>query len=212
VGEESFTDDNGTGFYQTGDPFANLGEPFLSANESGVYVLGDYFLNYLQKPAYQGPPSPPAFVGITCTGTSPSSTCTTNELAIGVSHLLIMSTGDANVSLYAAGTQGFVISGDTLSITAGDSGTVAFNIQDLNGNSMAAGTTVTAAFSSSSTGTFALPYTGGTFTFGCNSDIGGVDIGGTFTALAVGQGILTITVTSPSGSTTTFGVTINVTP
>jgi hypothetical protein len=114
VGEESFTDNNASGFYQAGDPFANLGEPFLSTNESGVYATGNYFLDYFQKGVYQGPSG--SFIGITCTGTTPSSTCSTSTLAIGASHLVIMSTSNADMQLaaYTQGGQGFT----------GNSGTV----------------------------------------------------------------------------------------
>ena len=78
IGEESFDDVQQTGFYVVGDPFSNLGEPYLDANESGAYVLDDYFLNFY-APQYEGPSG--TFKGITCSGT----TCTATTLAIGVS-------------------------------------------------------------------------------------------------------------------------------
>jgi Bacterial Ig-like domain (group 1) len=104
VGEESFTDTNASGFYQAGDPFSNLGEPFLSTDESGVYAQGNYFLDYFEKGVYQGPSG--KFIGITCTGTTPSSTCSTSTLAIGASHLVIMSTSDADIQLTSFAPQG----------------------------------------------------------------------------------------------------------
>lgn len=100
VGEESFTDVNGSGFYQSPDPFSNLGEPFLSANESGTYVTNDYFLDFNHNGKYDPPPSPAAFVGITCTGTLATSSCSTSTLGISGSHLIIMSTSRADMSLY----------------------------------------------------------------------------------------------------------------
>jgi len=146
-------------------------------------------------------------VGITCTGITAGSTCTTSTLAIGVSHLMIMSTGGANISVVSAGGN-LTASGPGYSIAPGDSGTLTFNVQDLNGNSMAAGTTITSTYSSSA-GTWAQ--TPATFTVGCNSDLGGVNVAGAFTASAAGAGELTITVISPSGTTTIYSIPITVT-
>ncbi len=238
IGEESFTDDNGSGFYQSGDPYSHLGDPFLSANESGTYVLGDYFIDYNQTGAYVGPSATAPFVGITCDGTSATSTCTTSTLAIGVSHLLIMSTSEARITPLGY-TSLFNSSGEIVESTTGtpgitNTGGVVFNVQDLNcptdangncetvadpnggtgltvpgGNSMASGTTITSALDNSDIGTWAQEPS--TFTVGCNSDRGGVTLGGTFTAgTTTGSGNIVVTVTSPSGSTTLYSIPVTV--
>jgi hypothetical protein len=116
VGEESFTDVNGSGFYQSGDPFSNIGEPFLSANESGVYVSGDSFLDFNQNGKWDGPTG--NFVGITCTGTSATSTCSTTTLGISSSHLVIMSTSIANMQLYSYTKGGLGFTGNSGSVYA----------------------------------------------------------------------------------------------
>jgi hypothetical protein len=103
IGEESFTDVNGSGFWQAGDPFANLGEPYRDDNENGQYDHGEYFLDYNQNGVWDAGNG--SFVGITCTGTTAGSTCTTAELAIGAQQLVIMSTSAANISV--TGTTGF---------------------------------------------------------------------------------------------------------
>ena len=46
IGEESFTDINGNGFYDSGESFVNLGEPFRDDNENGLYSSGEYFLDF----------------------------------------------------------------------------------------------------------------------------------------------------------------------
>ena len=202
IGEESFDDVNGTGFYQAGDPFSDLGEPYLDANESGAYVLGDYFLDFYNTGKYEGPSG--AFKGITCSGGS----CTSNTLAIGVSHLLIMSTSGANIN-------GLTASGTLNGATEKTGIQVTFNVQDLNGNPMAAGTTVTTT-ADSAIGTLTGP--GTNFTIGCRSGGGpgsnnpGYDtLGVTLTtASAPGSGNITITVTSPESKTATI-VTLPVT-
>jgi hypothetical protein len=219
IGEESFTDLKGSGFFQTGDPFANLGEPYEDDNENGVYDSGEQFLDFNQNGIHDGPTG--QFVGITCTGTSATDTCSSSTLAIGVSHLVIMSTSaSAQPDLIADNgfggatlnnTTGFYdIASSGLTITNGASGTLTFGIQDLNGNAMAAGTTVSFAFSNSQVGVAvsqSLPTA-----FGCNSDVGDTDFTVTVntTPTKTGTGSLTLTTTSPSGSSKTwsYGLTV----
>lgn len=196
IGEESFDDVNGSGFYQAGDPFSDLGEPYLDANESGAYVLGDYFLDFYNTGKWEGPSG--SFKGITCSGGS----CSTTTLAIGVSHLLIMSTSAALIN-------GLTATGNLSSAPEKTGIAITFKVQDQNGNPMAAGTTVTAA-ADTSVGT--LTGTGTNFTIGCRTG-GGPDannpgydtLGLTLTtASAPGSGNITITVTSPQSKTATI--------
>jgi hypothetical protein len=100
IGEESFTDVNGSGFWQSGDPFSNLGEPYRDDDEYGNYNLGDYFLDFNGNGRRDGPTG--NFVGIICNGTTSTSSCTSGTLAISASHLIIMSTGGANISFVTA--------------------------------------------------------------------------------------------------------------
>lgn len=151
IGEESFTDQNGSGYYVSPDPFANLGEPFLDVNESGAYVSGDPFYNYYNASAWEGPASPPVFKGIVCTGDTATSTCTSTPLGIGTQQLVIMS------GTYA------VITPTPASLSA--SGQVQFLVTDQNGNPMAAGTQISASISPSSLGT--VTGNGVSFTTSC---------------------------------------------
>ncbi len=244
IGEESFTDDNGSGFYQSGDPFTNLGEPYRDDDENGNYNLGDYFLDFNQngkRDAGSG-----SFVGITCTGITAGSTCSTSTLAIGASHLLIMSTGAAQIDLYEININGgdfSAASGSTAykpkltipvstaavaAVPPATTGTPAVNytgsvtvqvqdnscIKDTNGhcttsgNSMAAGTTITAALDNSALGTLAVT----PVTVGCNADLGGQLFTVSFTsATSTGSGNIIISVTSPgSGTLTTFPIAVSV--
>lgn len=210
IGEESFTDLNGTGYWQSGDPFAHLGEPYRDDNENGIHDAGEYFLDFNKN--QQWDPSTGTFVGITCNGSSATSTCSTSTLAIGVSHLVIMSTGQANVSL-ASVSSAFTSTGGTnasLSIAVNTAGTLTVNVQDLNGNSMAAGTTIAATYNNT-TGT--LTQTPSPYTVGCNADVGGVDIQLGFAAgAAAGNGTISVAVTSPSGSATYVSIPVTIHP
>ena len=212
IGEESFTDSYGTGFYQApNDWFDNLGEQYLDANESGAYVFGDHYLDFNNNGVRDGPSG--SFVGITCTGTSSTSSCNTSTLALGVSQLVIMSTSLADITAVSdAGFGGSLTSG--LTIAAGSSGTVVFHVQDQNGNSMAAGSAVSGT-ADSSVGS-ATPE-GGIGVIGCNADVGGQDYAISFSAIATlptgstsVSGAFGIKIVSPSGSTTTLSVPVTV--
>jgi hypothetical protein len=217
IGEESFTDLNGSGFYQPGDPFANLGDPYEDDNEQSSYELGDPFIDFYHTGVYAQPSG--SFVGITCTGITAGSTCTTSTLAIGASHLMVMSTSlsyqpTTNAELNALITAPAPFTGTAsagFSITNGNSGSIIINVKDQNGNAMAAGTTITWGFSNTSIGVTLTP-TPPTIV-GCNGDLGGQFYQTSFASTAgqTGSGNLTITVTSPSGSATTYVVVVTIT-
>ena len=188
IGEESFTDTNGSGFYVTGDPFDNIGEPYRDDNENHQYDLGEYFLDFLHTGVYAGPDG--TFHGITCTGSTPTSTCTTNTWPIGVSATLIMST-DAAVITIISGAGPYAVNGNNA---------IAFNVKDTNGNPMPSGTTITVT-ASAALGTI----TEGSFTVACDIALGGEDYTSFLTgASTAGVGNVSITVTSPDGTVTTL--------
>jgi hypothetical protein len=189
IGEESFTDVNASGFWQTGDPFDNLGEPYRDDNENGQYDSGEYFLDYNQDGKWNAGAG--SFIGITCSGTAAGSTCSTSTLAIGVSSLIIMSTGNAQISATTSGV-----------VTHGGTTTIAFNVQDLNGNPMAAGTTVAV---SADAGVGTISGATANFIIGCQSNVGGTNFTSTVLGAATpGAGNVTITVTSPGTKSQTI--------
>src|SRR5208283_827803 len=103
------------------------------------YELGESYVDFNHNGVRDGGTG--SFVGITCTGSTSSDTCSTSTLAIGASHLVIMSTSFSKTpTLVAHG--GFTGSVAGLSIPNGSSGGLIFNVQDGNGNAMAAGTSV----------------------------------------------------------------------
>ena len=191
IGEESFTDVNASGFWQTGDPYDHLGEPYRDDNENGQYDSGEYFLDYNQNGKWDAGVSTDPFVGITCSGTTAGSTCSTSTLAIGVSALIIMSTGNAQISATTTGQ-----------VTHGGTSAIAFNVQDLNGNPMAAGTTVTVT---ADTGVGTISTASSNFIIGCQSNIGGTNFTSSVIGAATpGAGNVTITVTSPGSKSQTI--------
>jgi len=199
MGEESFTDQSGSGFYQSPDPFVGVPEPYDNANESQGYDTGEYFLDFDQTGTYEGAPS--QFVGITCTGTSPSSTCTDNELPVWASHLIIMSTSTVNITCNTpAGCT------TPLSVMHGANAAISYTVTDANGNPPAAGTKITVT-ASSGAGQIS---SGGSITVGCSS--GPVSYTAYLSAASsAGSGTITIEATSPGTSTVTAPTIIPVT-
>ncbi len=205
-GEESFDDVNGNGYWDPGEPFTNLGEPYRDDNENGQYDLGEYFLDFDKNGVWTPPPNPAGnnFKGITCSG----GTCTDVPWAIGVSHLIIMSTGGAQI----------LTNPGSVTVTHGSPGTsqgISIAIEDLNGNPMAAGTTVAI---STSIGTLSGQTS---WTVGCRGAEGGPGglpgYASDTTALTLtggstaGGGNITVTVTSPgSKGITTVGIPVTV--
>ncbi|MDB6010502.1 MAG: hypothetical protein JWL65_2752 [Gammaproteobacteria bacterium] len=190
IGEESFTDVNGSGFWQTGDAFDDLGEPYRDDNENGHYDSGEYFLDYNQNGKRDSGTG--SFVGITCSGTAAGSTCSTSTLAISVSATIIMSTGGAQITSNTVAGQ----------VTHGATTALTFNVQDQNGNPMAAGTTVTVT-ADAGVGTIS-PATA-SFILGCQGNVGGTNFTSTVIgAASPGSGNVTIIVVSPGTKSQTI--------
>jgi hypothetical protein len=193
IGEEFFNDANGNGYYDSGEVFANLGEPYRDDNESGAYELGEYFLDFNKNATRDAGNG--TFKGITCTGSS----CSTSTLAISAPHLLIMSTSGANITFVGV-SGGLSGNGNGLTIMHSASGSVLINVKDLNGNAMAAGTTV-AVSADSAVGS--IGQTPSPFVIGCDSGTTGANVSFSVTAAGTpGGGNIVIQVTSPSGTLT----------
>ncbi|HEY7888058.1 MAG TPA: hypothetical protein VIC29_07530 [Steroidobacteraceae bacterium] len=209
TGEESFTDTNADGYWEQGESFVNLGEPYEDANEDGHYDTGEHFLDYNHNSQWDAGDG--TFKGITCTGTSPGSSCSTATLAIGVEHLIIMSSGTAQMPTCTPGGS-FTGTCGGLSIKAGKGGSITFLLEDINGNPIPADSTISVSVDSS-VGTVNTGYT--SFTEGCSSSVGGDQFETFLTALSTsgGSGNVTIQVKSEgTGSLTTFALPVAVTP
>jgi hypothetical protein len=205
IGEEFFNDANGNGYYDQGETFANLGEPFRDDNENGTYETGEYFLDFNKNGTRDAGDG--TFKGITCTGTS----CTTTTLAISASHVIVMSTSAAAVTF--AGATGFTGNGSGLTIAhsatgAASSGTVTVNVKDLNGNAMPAGTKVTMS-ADSTVGT--ATQTPSPFVIGCDTGASGVNVSVSIAAAtSTGSGNITIQVLAPNGTNSVFTIPVTV--
>ena len=195
IGEDSFTDQNSNGFFDTGEPFADLGEPFRDDDENDTHDLGEPFFDFNNDGVFDTGDS--TFSGVTCTGTSPGSTCNLTTTGIGARTVIVMSTDQAAVTGPA-----------TITVAHDATTQVAYNVKDLNGNAMASGTTIIVS-ASAGAGTLGPPTN---FTVPSDSSRNGFNVPVFLTgASAAGSGLITITVTSPGGLITLFTIPVTVT-
>lgn len=179
-GDESFTDLDGDGQYDAGEPFQDLAEAFRDDNEDGQYQLGEPFVDRNGngvRDAGNG-----AYDGILCSGSG----CRQNsEVDVRASTVIVFSTSAANIAVFPAQLQLDELSPRSLQI----------DISDLNGNLPADGSTVEIATNNGQL------LTEGSFTIGNSNARGPLRL----QALVIGDGqpssgVLTVTVTSPSGT------------
>ncbi|HXS26830.1 MAG TPA: Ig-like domain-containing protein [Steroidobacteraceae bacterium] len=190
IGEESFTDTNGNGFWDSSEPFVDLGEPFRDDNEDGVYQSGEYFLDFNHNGLRDAPDG--SFKGITCTGNGAGASCSTTTWAIGVSHLIIMSTGGADILLFGTSpvlsNSGSQSSPSLTWATANGtkmSGSITLQVVDLNGNPVSAGSTI--SITSDNTSNMTVSQATSSYTVGCSTDGSGQLYNVNLTAVKTGS-------------------------
>jgi hypothetical protein len=195
IGEDSFVDVNGNGVFDAAETSADIlqkGNPYLDANESGSYDIGEQYFDINSSPTYVGPSG--LYAGLLCS--NPTLCAPKNTTYVGSSSIIIMS-----------GSVAFVTDnvGGVLNISGTGAGSVTFGIADLNNQPMAAGTTI--AFSGPSGVTIGQPTT---FTIPCLSAPGPTFY--SFNASASpgqhGSGLGTLLVTSKGGIQTIYNITV----
>ncbi len=211
IGEESFTDANGNGFFDTGETFTNLGEPFRSDDEiPATYSVGEYFLDFNHDQLRNAGDG--AFKGITCTGNTSAATCSTTTLAIGAQTEIIMSTDGAIITV--TGITGFGGTASGLTLAHAASGSLTYKVTDTNGNTMAQGSKISVS-ASAAVGTIDQPPSN-PFTVPCNLGTG-LTLGATFNSIATlpagvasVAGNIIITATSAGGLASSFVIPITI--
>jgi hypothetical protein len=151
IGEESWTDANANGIFDTGDTFSvypgspaagdnfylagplydDIGELYLDQDETGTYKLGDFFFDFNHDGSRNGPDGD--FHGAGCIGNggpAPVACSSATSIAVGAQTCLVMSTSQNQFP------------GVTPGVTTQSKGTtVVYAVSDMNGNVPAAGTT-----------------------------------------------------------------------
>jgi len=201
IGEESFTDTNGNGSFNNGENFVDLPERFLDENENGVRDSFEPIYDFNNNSIYD--PLDGDFNGVLCL--DDTGRCSTNvTTGISAANLIIMS--DTQASFTASeppnGAQLPVDDGVAPPedpIPAPGSGIVNIEVRDLNGNPMAAGTTI----AGSVTGTGITLGTPNSYTVPCTTEpiSYGFNI---IKAAGATTGTLTLTITSRPSNTISF--------
>jgi hypothetical protein len=133
IGEESFVDYNGNGFFDEEDLFdsaTDMGEPFRDENESGDYDYGEPFWDFDNN--WEFSPANGIYNGSLCSEAAEASGLCTKELVyVQRSGRLIMSGSFAENISFSPGS---------VDLREGSSQTVSVSISDLNNNPMPMGT------------------------------------------------------------------------
>lgn len=125
-GEEAFVDTNGNGLYDVGEAFSDIGEPFLDKNENGVRDTDELYIDVNGNGIYNGPNG--VWDGPGC----PSPGC------------VKPATIWTDMRLTLSGNAVCQISPATFTVAnSGPPQPFTFSVQDVNGNSVIGGTTVT---------------------------------------------------------------------
>ena len=147
-GEEAFTDVNGNGVYDLGEPFVDApSEPFIDANDNGVWDTGEFYVDTNGNGVFDGPNGVWDGPGCPAAGCIQSPTIWTS--------IKILFTGNiVNCSLTPNPTFGPLAKNATQAFV--------FSVSDDNGNSPAAGASI--AFSTTGgtlvgTSSFTVPDT-----------------------------------------------------
>jgi hypothetical protein len=94
VGDETFTDLNGNGLYDDGEPFADMGEPFRDDNESGNYDVGEFFVDVNNDGKWNGPNS--TYDGSLC---GPTAHCNANGTYVRETMVIVFASSTANIAV-----------------------------------------------------------------------------------------------------------------
>ena len=195
VGEESFTDVNGDGFFDEGDLFNDLPEAWVDSNEDNIRDANEPYLDFNSTGTYNSPDG--EFNGILCNRPTSNDCSTAQTLHVRDSLVLLMS-----------GSTGFMtLSPSTITVPNGGAAGGTLTVSDLHNQPMPAGTTISLAVSTG----FSL-IAGDSTTMASTDTNSAISVGVTIEGAGSStgaNGILTATTISPNGLQTieTFSIT-----
>lgn len=219
IGEESFNDANGNGYFDVGETFTDTSEPFendawLYTGGKPIYSAGDpsgadWFYDFNDNGMHDGPDG--FFNGVLCNDTARCAG--PHSAGIGAMSTIILSGSNATIT----DPSGAALSFPGTGLTENSTGSITAWIRDENNNIMPGGTTVTAATS----GTALTLSPSAAVTVPCINAGGGYAPGlqqNTYTLFTwlytvpsnSGGGIFTISVATPGKVTTQLGVSYKV--
>ena len=233
IGEESFTDLNGNGWFDTGELVdlngnsTDLPEAWLDVNENRGRDANEPFIDFNSNNTYDGIDG--KFNGVSCDDTvsgrsAPGSCSAQKSIHVRGNSVVVFSGSAANISASASSI--VLAQCSTTTAFSQSAATVVFTIRDVNGNVMPAGTTINFATTNgiipaSSTSSYTVPNSSAKITAGAADGVGNFSVTVQSNATQstnafpppafgcanlVSSGQLTATVKTPSGRTTTFSI------
>ena len=140
VGNESFTDENANGQYDAPEPFVDLAEAFLDSNENGLRESDEIFIE-VNDPSFPPPATPVwdgknnLYNGVLCK--TEGQGCTKASISVRDQIVLVMSSDTPKT------TNGLLVGQPPqVIIAAGQTRDFVVTLQDINGNAMPLGTTI----------------------------------------------------------------------
>ena len=191
IGEESYVDANSNGVFDDGETFTDMPDAYLDANNNGVYDSGEFFLDLKSSSTYQSGDG--KFNGVLCAG--PTQCSTAKSIYVRGNHGMIM----------AESTAAIMVSPSAIDASVSDVPVTVTVVGRKYGFVMPAGTTIAITTTNgtlSGATSFTVPNSAGfgagitSFAFTMKSD-------GTHSS----GGVLTVTVTTPKGFTSTSNTT-----
>jgi hypothetical protein len=208
IGEESFTDGNANGAFDTGESFFDTSEYFRDDAQTGSYAAGDYFFDFNNNGTRDGPDG--IFEGVLCNDVARCD-ATKKSAGIGQQNVIIMSGSAASID--PMDSSGAVIAAPTTMALNSSLGLL-FWVRDVNGNVMPGGTTIALSASGSAGLQVVAP---STYTVPCTAPLNNAKVSGataipfTLTSAATnGSSVVTVTVTTPLKFVTIYQFTITV--
>jgi len=128
VGDETFTDVNGNGLYDDGEPYADLPEPYRDDNENGGYDSGEFFIDANGDSRWDGPNG--QYDGSLC---NVSAHCNPKGTYVREEMVIVFSSSFARISVTPS-----IINVDD--VTAAN---IQIAVSDINGNLPPAGSVIT---------------------------------------------------------------------
>lgn len=150
IGEESYTDLDGDGLFDTSESFVDLAEPFVDVNSDGVRQATESFIDFDSDGTYDAPDG--RYNGLLCdAGGNTLTQCVAPRTTfVRASNLIVMAADSPAVNIASdVFVTGASFDGSNIVIPAGGLATISIVVRDINDQPMPNGTTIAATVADS---------------------------------------------------------------
>jgi hypothetical protein len=215
IGEESFTDANGNGVFDTNEAFVDSSEAFEddagteTTTVAATYMSNDFFFDFNNNGTRDGPDG--NFNGVLCNDPAHCAAGASKSAGIGARNIIILS-GSTPV-LNELDANGNVIGSGLPAVTVTAPVSINVWVRDLHGNPMPGGTTVTGTVVSVAPSSYTLNGNGA-YSVPCTAQAANDKTGATvfpflISSTTPGNGQLNLTIKTPGGLTTLASIALH---